>query len=64
MSNKISNKESAELMVKAIRALAGNEFALENLEHYLEKHFDVWMQKFGTPEDIACELYLFSTITE
>lgn len=61
----MSNKESAEMVVKAIRALAGNDFALENLEHYLEKHFDVWMQKIAsTPEDLAYELYCFSTITE
>lgn len=56
-------ENEAKRFTEAIRALANNEDALDNLEYYLSMHFDVWMQKFAsTPESITAELNSFAHI--
>lgn len=53
----------AHMFAEAIKALANNESALDNMECYLSHHFDVWMEKYAnTPAWIARELKEFSTI--
>lgn len=53
----------AHMFTEAIKALANNDFALDNLESYLSYHFDVWMEKYAnSPAWIARELKEFSTI--
>ena len=45
----------------AIRELANKPENLQNLESYLEYHFDKWMEKYAnTPEDIAAEMENFA----
>ena len=45
----------------AIRELANKPENLQNLESYLEWHFDKWMEKYAnTPEDIAAEMSNFA----
>ena len=45
----------------AIRELANKPENLQNLESYLEYHFDTWMEKYAnTPEDIAAEMSEFA----
>lgn len=56
-------ENEAKRFTEAIRALANNEDALDNLKYYLSMHFDVWMQKFAsTPESITAELNSFAHI--
>lgn len=50
-------ESEAKIFAEAIRALAENEDALENLECYLSMHFDIWLQKFAsTPESFVAEI--------
>ena len=45
----------------AIRELANKPENLQNLESYLEWHFDKWLEKYtNTPEDIAAEMEIFA----
>ena len=45
----------------AIRELASKPENLQNLENYLEYHFDKWMEKYAsTPDDIAAEMSSFA----
>lgn len=45
----------------AIRELANKPENLQNLESYLEYHFDKWMEKYAsTPDDIAAEMSEFA----
>lgn len=45
----------------AIRELASKPENLQNLESYLEWHFDKWMEKYAsTPDDIAAEMSSFA----
>ena len=45
----------------AIRELANKPENLQNLESYLEWHFDKWLEKFAsTPECMAAEMSNFA----
>ena len=45
----------------AIRELANKPENLQNLEGYLEWHFDKWMEKYAsTPDDMATEMSNFA----
>ena len=45
----------------AIRELANKPENLQNLESYLEYHFDKWMEKYAsTPEDMTAEMSNFA----
>lgn len=56
-------ENEAKVFAEAIRALAGNEDALGNLECYLSMHFDIWLQKFAsTPESFVAEINSFAHI--
>lgn len=45
----------------AIRELADKPENLQNLESYLEWHFDKWMEKYAsTPDCIAAEMENFA----
>ena len=45
----------------AIRELASKPDNLQNLESYLEYHFDKWLEKFAsTPDSIALEMSNFA----
>ena len=45
----------------AIRELASKPENLQNLENYLEYHFDKWMEKYAsTPDDMATEMSNFA----
>lgn len=45
----------------AIRELASKPENLQNLENYLEWHFDKWMEKFvNTPACMAAEMSNFA----
>ena len=57
----MNNEKCAKIFTDAIRKLAEKPENLENLECYLEHHFDVWMKVFaGTPETLAYELKDFA----
>ena len=60
------NKENelcAKAFVNAIKELASNQKKLDNLENYLSKHFDIWIEKYAnTPEGIIYELKGFAEI--
>ena len=45
----------------AIRELANKPENLQNLESYLEWHFDKWLEKYAsTPDDIVAEMSNFA----
>ena len=45
----------------AIRELASKQENLQNLESYLEWHFDKWLEKFAsTPDGMAAEMSEFA----
>ena len=45
----------------AIRELANKPENLQNLESYLEYHFDKWMEKYAnTPDSMAAEMSNFA----
>ena len=45
----------------AIRELANKPENLQNLESYLEYHFDKWMEKYAsTPDSMAAEMSEFA----
>ena len=45
----------------AIRELANKPENLQNLESYLECHFDKWLEKYAsTPDDMAAEMSDFA----
>ena len=45
----------------AIRELANKPENLQNLESYLERHFDKWLEKYAnTPDGMAAEMSEFS----
>lgn len=51
----------AEKFCDAIRELASKPENLQNLESYLEWHFDKWMEKYAsTPDDMAAEMSEFA----
>ena len=58
------NKENelcAKSFVNVIKELASNPKKLDNLENYLSKHFDIWIEKYAnTPEGIIYELKGFA----
>lgn len=58
-------QEVAKKFCDAVRKLASDSYALDNLEDYLSIHFPVWLERFaGTPEDITVELEHFASISE
>ena len=51
----------AEQCCNAIRELANKPENLQNLESYLEWHFDKWLEKYAsTPDCIAAEMSEFA----
>ena len=57
----MSNTECAKVFIEAIKTIAKKSENIDNLECYLENHFDVWMEKYAhTPEGLAYEMKSFS----
>ena len=57
------NERNAERLINAIKRLAEDPAALENLKSYLTYHFDTWQEKYAnTPDGLAAELESFSNI--
>ena len=54
-------EELAHLFCAAIKKLASNENAINNMESYLSYHFDSWMKKWAyDPDGITYELERFA----
>ena len=57
----MGNEECAKVFVEAIKEMASKPKNLQNFEWYLEKHFDVWMEKWAnSPEGLTSEVKLFA----
>ena len=57
----MNNEECAKVFVEAIKTMASKPKNLQNFEWYLEKHFDVWMEKWASdPEGLAYEVENFA----
>ena len=57
----MSNTECAKVFIEAIKAIAEKSENIDNLECYLENHFDVWMEKYANnPEGLAYEMKSFA----
>ena len=60
---KMNNKEAAALFCESIKKLAARPENLENLESYLSRHFETWLNKFAyDPENLACEMNMFASM--
>lgn len=58
---KAIHADEARAFCDAIRAIAANAEALENLESYLSYHFSGWIKNHAnTPEGITDELNMFA----
>lgn len=56
-------EEEARQFCAAIKKLAANEAALDNLESYLSMHFDKWLKHYADyPGGITYELETFAEI--
>ena len=50
---------------EAIKAMADNEYSIDNFESYLSYHFDKWLEMWAnTPENITAEIKHFASISE
>ena len=57
----MNNEELAKVFVEAIKTMASKPENLQNFELYLEKHFDVWMEKWAnSPEGLTSEVKHFA----
>lgn len=58
-----NNEKLAALFCDAVKVLASDPAALENLKCYLTNHFDIWLKKYAsTPADLSGELWQFANI--
>ena len=57
----MNNEELAKIFVEAIKTMVSKPENLQNFEWYLEKHFDVWMEKWAnSPEGLTSEVKHFA----
>ena len=57
----MNNEELAKVFVEAIKTMASKPDNLQNFAWYLERHFDVWMEKFAnSPEGLTSEVKHFA----
>lgn len=55
------NEKCAEIFCNAIRTLANKPENINNLESYLNYHFEGWLKAYGNnPEDLAMEMKSFA----
>lgn len=58
-----TNESRAAAFCEALRKFAENPEAIDNLQSYLERHFESWFFKYaGSPDGIISELKHFSMI--
>lgn len=56
-------EELAERFANAIKKLAESQNHLNNIQHYLARHFEEWLTKYAnTPLDLTIELEEFGKI--
>ena len=56
-------EELAERFVETIKRISTKEENLNNLQHYLSRHFEQWLTRVAnTPQDIVFELEQFEKI--
>ena len=57
---KQQQEENAKRLIDAIKKLACNEYALENFESYLQRHFETWYKNYAnTPDGLVYEFENF-----
>ena len=58
---KITNKESAEIFIDAIKELAAKPDNIDNLKSYLSRHFKKWLNVYANdPYSLAIEMKNFA----
>ncbi len=59
----MKNETAARIFIEAIQQIANKPDNLNNLELYLSRHFDKWLEKWGnTPESMAAEMKHFASM--
>ena len=59
----MKNETAAKIFIEAIRQIASKPDNLNNLELYLARHFDKWLEEWGnTPENMAAEMKHFASM--
>lgn len=57
----MKHKQTAKEFIQAIKTISEKPQNLDNLESYLQQHFDIWLEKFAhSPETITAELKQFA----
>ena len=57
----MNNEECAKVFVEAIKTMTSKPDNLQNFQWYLERHFDVWMEKWANnPEGLTSEVKHFT----
>lgn len=58
-----NNEKLSKALCDTIRKFSENPAGIDNMELYLNRHFELWFKKFvTTPEGLISEMELFSTI--
>lgn len=57
------NIKKAAAFCEALRMFSDNPDSIDNLQSYLENHFDIWFIKYAnTPDNLIFELSQFASI--
>ena len=56
------NEKLAHEFITAIKTIAEKEDNLSNFESYLSHHFDKWLTRIKSPEDLVIEVKSFAEI--
>ena len=57
------HEQTAKQFCEALKTIAGKPENLENLELYLSRHFQKWLERYANdPENITAELKQFAEI--
>ena len=58
----MNNKEMIDNLIAAIKSFTENPDNLENFESYINRHSDIWFEKYAsTPEGLISEMKMFAT---
>lgn len=59
----MKHEKEAALFIETIKTLSQKQENLENLELYLSRHFEKWLEKYAnTPAGIVYELKAFANM--
>ena len=59
----MNNKEMIDNLIAALKSFTENPDNLENFESYINRHSDIWFEKYAsTPEVLISEMKMFANL--